>query len=40
MSAIFEVREKMDQIFFQLDVSTFNEKFCSINFIGPEEMIL
>ena len=40
MSAIVEVREKKDQIFFQPDVSIIYEKFCSINFLGPEEMNL
>ena len=40
MSAIAEIGEKIDQIFFQPDVSIIYEQFRSINFIGPEEMIL
>ena len=40
MSAIVEVRNKKDQRFSQPDVSIIYVKFCSINFLGPEEMIL
>ena len=40
MSAIIKLGEKVDQDFYQPDVIIIYEKFCSINFIGPEEMIL